>query len=254
MYFNQVKRFSLWCRAGAAIVLSTSGVAAQAHVSILSGPHFESSYSEFKLVIPHGCKGVNIAGEEHSFDTDRIEVMIDKGYGLTGLRPINSEYGKAVITETDTHMILTWAKSDAAYASDSHAYNVLFRAKTAATPFTMLYFPSTQFCTTDTGEQIKAEWVGMGTHEHDSAMTTDMAVKPAPKTYLYPKRLPGWNLYATDQHVHDLTVFNDAQIVWTQDKTKAWSANAEVMKMIVEDENVSVLEEIHPGFEIWVKY
>jgi uncharacterized protein YcnI len=235
----------------AAGLISLYSTGLHAHVSVTSTPHFAGSYSEFKLAIPHGCTGINTAGATQGFDTQKIEVVIDKAYGLEGIRPINSEFGHVTIAETDTQITLTWTNKNTLYATDSHAYNLLFRAKTPAKPFTAVYFPTTQYCTSNTGEALTAAWIGMGEHTEHGSTNAD---KPAPKAYLYPKRMPGWNLYSVNEHVHDLSVFNDAQIVWTKDKKHAWSANPETLKMIISDPTITELKEIHPGYEIWVKY
>jgi len=55
-----------------------------------------------------------------------------------------------------------------------------------------------------------------------------------------------------DQHVHDLTVFKDAAIVWAG--TAAYSPNAHIMGLIQQEPDTQVLDAIHPGTEIWVKY
>lgn len=221
-----------------------------AHVSVTSAPHFANAYSEFTFAVPHGCAGLNSAGQEQNFDSQKVEVKVDKSYGLSGLRPLNSVYGDVEISEDDTTITLTWTKKGELYDSDTHAYNLQFRAKTPDTPFTTIYFPAIQHCISDTGEALTAEWVGMGAHDHHG----DSTVKPAPKITLNPKRYPGWNLYTVTQDMHDLSAFSDAQIVWNADKTAAWSANPLTQQMIMEDDTIGELEMLSAGSQVWVKY
>lgn len=224
--------------------------AALAHVSITSTPHFANAYSEFTLAVPHGCAGMNSAGQEQNFDSQKVEVKIDKAYGLTGLRPLNSVYGNAEITEDDSTITLTWTKSGALYDSDTHAYNLQFRAKTPDAPFTTIYFPAIQHCISDIGETLTSEWIGMDAHDHHG----DSTAKPAPKVILNPERHSGWNLYTITQDIHDLTVFNDAQIIWNADKTAAWSANPLTQQMIMDDDAIGELKMLSAGSQVWVKY
>jgi hypothetical protein len=67
-----------------------------------------------------------------------------------------------------------------------------------------------------------------------------------------PPRMPGWNKYVAPKAITDLSVFDDAQIVWVDDA--AYSANEATAALIADEEGVSKLEKIPAKAEIWVKY
>lgn len=212
-----------------------------AHVNITSETAYAGSHYETEFAIPHGCEG-----------SDTLQVELSLPANFTGIRAIDSTFGPATLEKDSDGNILkiVWMKSENdLHASDSHAYNFAFRSTLPDTPFVTYYFPTIQTCKTQDGVELKNEWVGTGGHDHSN---TDSNTLPAPSMMVYPKRFPGWNKYAVDQHVHDLTVFADAEIVWMGDS--AYSANPETMALIEADDSVSTLVEIHPGSEIWVKY
>lgn len=214
-------------------------IPAFAHISIVSTPHFSNAYSQFDFAVPHGCEG---------FDTLRLEMTLPGG--LTGVRPLDSVFGDATVETNDQNepTKITWTKSYDLYGSDSHAYTVSLRAKTPDTPFVTLYFPIVQVCLDADQNEIQSAWVGMGGHDHGSSSEE----LPAPSVLLNPPRKLGWNNYFIDQHLHDLSIFDDAEIVWMGNS--AYSSNDNTMELILADESTSLLEMIHPGSEIWVKY
>ena len=226
------------------ITLILAGIAPNltfGHVSITCEVAYAGSHYETEFTVPHGCNGS---------DTQQVELSIPSG--ITGIRPLDSTFGPATIESNAEGNItkLIWTKSEGdLHSSDSHAYNFSFRSKLPDTPFTTYYFPTIQSCKTQEGQELEAEWVGTGDHHHSSI---DSSVLPAPKIMIFPKRFPGWNKYTVNQHVHDLTVFSDAEIVWMGGS--AYSANPETMALIEADANVNILVEIHPDSIIWVKY
>jgi hypothetical protein len=62
----------------------------------------------------------------------------------------------------------------------------------------------------------------------------------------------GWNKYTVENKIDDLTIFDDAQIVWADDA--AYSGNPETKALIESEDDVEPLTEIKAGAEIWVKY
>jgi hypothetical protein len=52
--------------------------------------------------------------------------------------------------------------------------------------------------------------------------------------------------------IDDLSIFNDAQIVWSGDD--AYSGNPNTAELIEAEDDVDTLESIAAGAEIWVKY
>jgi uncharacterized protein YcnI len=227
--------------------------ALQAHVSVdtANGPAIAGKSYLVTLNLPHGCSGS---------DTYKIEVEIPSGFKLS--RPVDSEFGAATITketlavpfvmhgknyEEDVTKI-TWEKPESEIkASDTHLYRVSFRSTLPDTPFATAYLKTTQTCKMPDGSTEKLEWVGTGGHDDHSA-----TLSPAPAMFIYPARTPGWNQYTVSEHVHDLSIFKDAEIVWAG--TEAYSPNANTSTLIEQDADTQTLQMIHPGTDIWVKY
>ncbi|MDC0711939.1 YcnI family protein [Stigmatella sp. ncwal1] len=217
--------------------------AAEAHVSVLSGPVIAGNNQELTFNVPHGCSGA---------DTFRIEVRIPAG--VTSVRPLDSMFGKAVLSKDAEGVLksVVWTKPAAdVLPGDTHLYRVSLSALLPSTPFTTLFFPTIQSCRAADGTESVVEWTAAST-DHDHGGGTPPTTNPAPFVFLLPARSPGWNKYTVDQHVHDLSVFKDAQIVWTGNT--AYSANPLVLSLIEKEQGTQVLKEIHPGTEIWVKY
>lgn len=226
---------------------------AEAHVNIAgaTGPVTVGGYgSELVVNVPHGC-GVEADGMSVEYDTIVVEMQIPAE--VTSVRAMDSEFGKATF-EKDADGKITkviWTRDvEANPPKDGldYFYKLGLRVGLPNTPFKTLFFPTVQKCDGDT----EVAWVATeGGHDH-SGGGDSTGEQPAPSVMLWPARSPGWNKYTVNEHVHDLTVFRDAEIVWSGDK--AYSFNAETMKLIQAEEGVEVLEEIHPGTEIWVKY
>ncbi len=211
-----------------------------AHVGVVNKV-YSNSYSEIELSIPHGCEG---------FDTVKIEVSLPNG--LTGVRAFDSVFGPATVDVDEAGVVtkIVWtAQKVEPYPSDSHAYSVSFRTKTPDAAFTTLFFPTVQTCKDFEGNIYISEWLDATVgHGHDA----NSEILPAPSVLLYPKVSPGWSQYTATNHMHDMSIFSDAEIVWKG--TAAFSANTNTMQMIKDDINVSELSEIHSGETFWVKY
>ncbi len=227
---------------------------AQAHVSVDSanGPAIAGKSHIITLNVPHGCDGA---------DTYKIEVEIPLEFRLS--RPVDSEFGVATITKESlaTPFVshgktyaedvrkITWEKPESAIkGSDTHLYRVSFRTTLPNTPFATTYLKTTQTCKMPDGSTAKLEWIGTGSHAEHGATNAS----PAPALVIYPARAPGWNQYTVNEHLHNMAVFKDAEIVWAG--TKAYSSNAFTTSLIQKDTSLETLEMIHPGTEIWVKY
>ncbi|MCE9672058.1 DUF1775 domain-containing protein [Myxococcus stipitatus] len=218
---------------------------AQAHIAA-SGPAYVNTTADIQFTVGHGCSGS---------DTYRLKVSIPET--LTGVRPLDSVFGKATVEKdangTVTAIIWTRASTADVLPSDTHAHRVGLRARLPDAPFTTLYFPTTQTCIDATGKELTVDWVGTSSgHDHGTDSGTPDAPEPAPALFLLPARKPGWNKYTVNEHVHDLSVFDDALIVWSGNK--AYSANPVTQGLIAEEKDAAALTEIHPGTEIWVKY
>ncbi len=221
-----------------------SAADALAHISV-SGPAFAGSTHVASFGVSHGCDGA---------DTLRVRIQIPTG--VTSVRPMPNVFGKASVEKDATSgevIAVTWVKEDAELlAEDLQAYELTLRFKLPTTPFKTLYFPTTQTCRTAAGVETVVEWnstAGHGAHGEGTG-TED---HPAPELMVMPARVPGWNRYVVEEHVHDLpTVFRDAQIVWAG--KAAWSFNPNVQALIDTEPDTDALSEIHPGTEIWVKY
>ncbi|WP_437735649.1 YcnI family copper-binding membrane protein [Sorangium sp. So ce1335] len=217
---------------------------AQAHISV-SGPAFAGATHEASFGVGHGCDGA---------DTYRVKVQIPAG--VTSVRPMDSTFGKAVL-EKDAEGNVTavvWTKPIAdVLPEDTSYYKLSLRFKVPETPFKTLYFPTVQTCRTADGTETIAEWVDTsgdhGSHGEDPGGAESL---PAPALTVLPPRAPGWNKYTVNEHVHDLSVFKDALIVWAG--KAAYSPNPSTQSLIETEPDTEVLTMIHPGTEIWVKY
>ncbi|OJH36395.1 YcnI family protein [Cystobacter ferrugineus] len=216
---------------------------AEAHIGLSTPAQpIAATTQELSFLVGHGCEGL---------DTYRIEVQIPEGVG--GVRPLDSTFGRAAVTKDETGRVkaVTWTKSSDVLPEDTQFYKVTLRASLPNAPFAALYFPTIQTCRAPDGTEKVSAWVGTsGDHGHGLAEgSTEL---PAPSLVVLPPRTPGWNKYTVTQHVHDLSVFKDAQIVWAG--SAAYSPSDYVSGLISQEPNTQVLEQIHPGTEIWVRY
>lgn len=223
---------------GAAGALLTT--AAHAHVSVTTGPATANKTQDVTFTIGHGCEAAGTY-----LDTNSI--TIDIPAGVTSVRPVNSELGKATVATDDAGNVtsVTWQKvEDDALDSDTHYYALTLHLRTPDTPFTQLAFPAHQTCLTADGTPITVNWTALPGAQGE----------PAPLLVVLPERLPGWNKYTINGHMADITpYFQQAQIVWRG--TAAYSFNPNTAAQITTTPGVTALTGgLHPGDEIWVKY
>jgi uncharacterized protein YcnI len=221
----------------AAALLSSTALA---HVS-MSGRTTVGTNQLMTFGVGHGCEGPS--------DTVSIEVHIPVE-DVTAVRamPGNGGFGDAIITRNDDDFITSvkWEKAEAAEGDDRY-YQFALRIGIPEVPFQTLYFPTTQVCRDAAGEEITVEWAAEVTGHGDEGDDP-----PAPSITTLPARTPGWNKYEVEDEIHDLSIFDDALIVWSGEA--AYSSNPETTKQIEAEEGVETLAEIEAGATIWVKY
>jgi periplasmic copper chaperone A len=221
----------------ASTALLSSGVAL-AHVG-MSSPGFANQTQVLTFSVGHGCEGA---------DTSKIEVTIPDG--VTSLRAVPNVFGKVVVNRDDTDIVKSVVWTNAApIASDDNYYQLQIRAKLPDAPFTTLLFPTRQTCVVD-GKDVVVDW--KATAEEAEGSAEGEGPQPAPAISILPVRQPGWNKFTVEKKLTDLSVFDDAQIVWSGDA--AYSSNAATQEQIKSEDGVSELTEIAAGAEIWVKY
>ncbi|RKG72839.1 DUF1775 domain-containing protein [Corallococcus terminator] len=230
-----------------AVAGSLFSTAAFAHAAVAGPtPPYAGVSFDADFTVSHGCDGA---------DTSRVKVTIPAG--VTGVRPVDSTFGKAEVEKDGAGNVtaVTWTRAPGdVRAADTHYFHLGLRAKLPAKPFTTVFFPTEQTCRSAAGVETTVGWTGTGGggHSHDTDAGTAPAENPAPSLFLLPTRLPGWNQYTVEEHVHDLTVFKDAHIVWSG--TQAYSFNPVTQALIEKEPGTQPLTEIHPGTVIWVKY
>lgn len=227
---------SIAALASASLLLSSTALA---HVSV-SGPGIADASQILTFGVGHGCEGA---------DTVALEVSIPKEVttvrGLVG----PDGFGQPVITKNDAELVtkVTWTKTDAE-AGDDNYYQFGIRIKVPNTPFETLLFPAKQTCRDADGEEIIADWA---LSAEEAAEGGDHALE-APSLTILPPRKNGWNKYTVEDKLEDLSIFDDAQIVWSGDD--AYSSNEATQELIASDDDVGELTKIAAGSEIWVKY
>ena len=211
---------------------------ARAHVSLSSGPGYAAQSQVLTFSVGHGCAGL---------DTARIEVKIPKE--LTSVRGVPNVFGEIEIHKDDAGVVtgVVWKNSHLRDA-DELFYQLQIRVKLPDAAFSTIYIPVTQVCRTPDGVESTVEW---------SALPTDPApaegeATPAAVLKILPVRVPGWNQYTVKDKIADLSIFDDAQIVWSG--AAAYSANPATKQQISAESDVKELSEIAAGATIWVKY
>jgi uncharacterized protein YcnI len=234
---------SVRSRAGLLLVgsLVTVSSPAWAHVTLSSGVGYANQSQVLTFSVGHGCEGA---------DTVRVEVQIPKD--VTSVRGIASPtWGEAQVLADDAGVVtsVVWSK-DKARSVDDQFYQLGIRIKVPDAPFTTLYFPAKQTCRTPDGKETVVDWAQLPDQVKD--VKEGEEASPAPVLPILPVRSPGWNKFTVKNDVSDLTVFADAQIVWSGDA--AYSSNSTTMDLIKGESDVSVLTALKAGDEIWVKY
>lgn len=236
-------------------IMAFSGLA-QAHVTAtVVGPAVQNATVELNLNVPHGCDGADSYSVQVTLPAELNAEVVAPAHPAPP-RPMDNVFGPAVpLSHADRTTTVTWTRTskELVYSEDSRFYKFVVRVKLPNAPFTTLYFPTVQTCLDAEGEPtLKANWTAVGgEHDHD-AEASEETEEPAPSLLVLPARTPGWNKYTVSEHVHDLSVFRDAEIVWAGDK--AFSVNPETVKLIERDDKATLFDAIHPGTEIWVKY
>jgi len=218
--------------------LVLSSRAAQAHVSLASGPGAAAKTQKITFGVGHGCEGL-----------DTVKVRVEIPAGVTSVRPLFSDFGRPTVIKNGTTITaVEWAKADGdRLDGDDAYYEISIRARVPDAAFTQLQFNVTQTCRDAAGNPVTVPWdQGPGT-------TTG---NPAPLLVVTPAHTPGWNQITVGRTVaaKDLPLyFADAQIVWRG--TAAYSPNAGTMTQIGQTQGVTVLSsDLAAGEEIWVRY
>jgi periplasmic copper chaperone A len=222
----------------AAAVLS-SGLAF-AHVGVTS-PGFANQTQVLTFSVGHGCEGA---------DTSKIEVTIPDG--VTQVRGVPNAFGAVEVIRNDADVVTTvvW-NNPQPKAADDYYYQLQIRAKLPDAPFTTVLFPTKQTCKDKDGKEIVADWKATA-EEAEAAGDSEEGPLPAPAVAILPARKLGWNKFAVKSKLTDLTVFDDAQIVWAGDA--AYSSNPATQEQIKNEDGVTELKEIAANTDIWVKY
>jgi uncharacterized protein YcnI len=218
-----------------------SSTTALAHPSFMDGPGIAGTNQVLNIGLSHGCEGA---------DTISIEVAIPSE--VTEVRALvgPAGFGEAALTINDAELVtaVKWTKTESRAADDQY-YVYGLRISVPDMPFESLYFPTTQTCLTTDGEEVVVEWA-LTPEEAAEAGGDHAPTSPALK--IVPKRGKGWNKFTVADKLEDLSIFDDAEIVWLDDK--AYSSNETIKELIESDEDVDELTEIPADSEIWVKY
>lgn len=204
---------------------------AWAHVS-LAGPGFAGKNQILTFSVGHGCEGADTVG---------VEIQIPKT--VTSVRAVYGPlgFGDVKTDEAGLPVSVTFAKTDIRQSDDQY-YQIQLRIKVPDAPFTTLVFPVIQTCKSWEGVELQALWTAVEGEEGE----------PAPTLAIVPARSPGWNKLTTPVAITDLSVFDDAAIVWVGGA--AYSSNPATKALIEAEPDVTPLTHIDAGAEIWVKY
>jgi uncharacterized protein YcnI len=210
-----------------------------AHVS-LSGSGYAAQNALLTFNIGHGCEGA---------DTVSLEIAMPAE--VSGVRAMPSVFGPVEAKADDTGVItsVVWTKDEARVADDLY-YQMQLQMKLPDAAFTTLLFPATQVCRKPDGTEITVEW--KATAKEVAAAKPGEEPEPAPALTIMPVHGPGWNKLTTKTAITDLSIFNDAEIVWVDDA--AYSSNPTTTELIMGEHDVEPLTKIAAGAEIWVKY
>ena len=214
----------------AGFVLGSTAIAT-AHVDVV-GPAFAGERQILTFTVGHGCTGA-----------DTVAVSVALPEEVTTMRALTGPFGEPQVTTSSAGVPLAvgWAKANAR-AGDDQFYTFQVRITVPDMPFTRIYFKARQTCRSATGEETIVDW---------SALPGEQG-EPAAELLILPKRYPGWNKFTVPIQIDELTIFDDAQIVWSGDA--AYSANPATMELIATEPDVEVLTTVPAASEIWVKY
>lgn len=229
--------------------LVLSSTSAFAHISIGSGTAQAGKANKITFNISHGCTDTTVDPEDTE---DTYEISVDIPEGFSGVRPLRSDFGRAVVTRNGSGDVtrITWTKAPAdEYADDDLFYEITFRA-TPPPAFTKHAMVITQKCRVAGGGSRTVVW--------DDADHSDP--EPAPILYVGPGRLnnTGWNKVTvpanTTVPVADFgRYFGDALIVWRG--TQAFSPNPHTKTQIEATSGVTLLDtDLAANDELWVRY
>ncbi|MET0384861.1 MAG: DUF1775 domain-containing protein [Polyangiales bacterium] len=220
---------------GTSLVISSP---AWAHVGI-NNVGYADTTQVIQFGVGHGCEGA---------DSTRIEVSIPPE--ITTLRPLPSAWGEAQLVSDETGIVtsVVWTKTTTARSADDQYYEFAIRLGVPDAPFTTLYLPTSQTCRAADGTEIVTNWAELPGAETPG----DDHGEPAPALHILPTHGKGWNKYTTPVALTDLSVFDDAEIVWVGDA--AYSGNPTTAELIASEEGVTPLTEISADADIWVKY
>ena len=223
-----------------------SARAADAHVTVASGPAIANATQLVTFQIGHGCPGA-AAGDPNA---DTLSLTVDIPAGVTAVRAVPSAFGKAAVEKDAGSAVVsvTWTKTAGdELAADDDFYTMSLRLKTPNLPFAQIYFSAHQTCKRADGTTTTVDWI---------ALPGDTTHEPAAALAIVPPRLPGWNTYTIGPgtHVPDMTIyFQDAQIVWRDNA--AYSFNPVIAAAITTTPGVTTLSGgVHPDDVIWVRY
>ena len=219
---------------GAALLFSST---AFAHVSITSGPTFAGGRQVLTFGTGHGCEGA---------DTVSIEVSIPEE--VVELRPVYAPGFETTVTTNDAMLVtkVKWSKDEAREADDTY-YAFGLRITVPDMPFKTLVFPAKQTCRAADGTETVVDWAVL-----PEDIVEGEEGEPAPTLVVLPAHKNGWNKVTVPSKLEDLSIFDDAQIVWSGDA--AYSSNETTKELIASEADVTELTEIAAGAEIWVKY
>lgn len=214
--------------------------AASAHVG-LAGPAIANTNFEAVFTVGHGCE-----------DNDTYSVKIVLPAGVTSARGIDAGLGRAIPEKNSAGQVVsvTWTKPVAdVLPSDVNLYKLGIRMRLPNTPFATLHFPTYQVCRDEVGNITKHDWIGTGA---EVVPDGQVPPEPAPAITLLPARTPGWNKYTVPVALTSLSIFNDAEIVWSGNA--AYSVNPNYKALITTEPGTTELTQIAANSEIWVKY
>lgn len=226
------------------LVLGALASAAEAHVSISSGPAAANKSQLITFAVGHGCQDAALK----KLDTIKVRVSIPAG--VTSVRALFSDFGKpTVITSGTVITAVEWTKPAADLLDGDDAYYELkIRARVPDAPFTKLKFDVQQTCEDSTSHtQVIVDW-----NAPEGATTGE----PAPYLTVVPAHSVGWNKVTVPRALTQdevPTYLGDALIMWRG--TAAYSSNSNTAAMIAATQGVTALGAgLQANDEIWVKY